>query len=97
MKDISHWPPIEYAWHIFCYFVDRPGMLQWKQLDVYNYMYFTSGCVYTVDLRNTTECVKLKALVNPSMRNPENSHSAWVAIKKSGDIVAAHWEREEGE
>ena len=37
-------------------------MLQWKQLDVYNY--FTSGFVCTVDLRNTSECVK--ALVNPS-------------------------------
>ena len=47
VKDMSHWPPIEYACHIFCYFVDRPGvytrqqMLQWKQLDAYNY--FTSG------------------------------------------------------
>ena len=56
------------------------------------------GCVQlfhvcTVDLRNTSECVILKALV----RNPENAHSAWVATKKSGDIVAAHWEREEGE
>ena len=60
--------------------------------DAYNY--FTSGFVCTVDLRNTSEFVILKALVNPSMRNPEN---AWVAIKKSGDIVAAHWEREEGE
>ena len=48
--------------------------------------------VCTVDLRNTSECVILKALVNPSMRNPENAHSAWVATKKSGDIVAAHWE-----
>ena len=90
MKDMSHWPP-----------VDRPGvytrqqMLQWKQLDAYNY--FTGGFVCTVDLRNTSECVKLKALVNPSMRNPESAHSAWVATKKSGDIVAAHWEREEGE
>ena len=63
-------------------------MLQWKQ---------SSGFVCTVDLRNTSECVILKALVNPSMRNPENAHSAWVATKKSGDIVAAHWEREEGE
>eukprot|EP00731_Ephydatia_muelleri_P022382 Em0014g973a len=93
---MSHWPPIEYG-HIFCYFVDRPGvytrqqMLQWKQLDAYNY--FTSGFVRTVemwDLRNTSECVILKALVNPSMKNPENAHSAWVATKKSGDIVAAH-------
>ena len=41
VKDMSHWPP-----------VDRPGvytcqqMLQWKQLDAYNY--FTGGCVCTV-------------------------------------------------
>ena len=73
--------------HFFCYFVDRPGvytryqMLQWKQLDAYNY--FTSGFVCTVDLKNTSECVILKALVNPSMRNPENAQSAWVATKKS--------------
>ena len=96
VKDMSHWPPLEYG-HIFCYFVDRPGvytrqqMLQWKQLDAYNY--FTSGFVRTVemwDLRNTSECVILKALVNPSMKNPENAHSAWVATKKSRDIVAAH-------
>ena len=62
VKDMSHWPPIEYG-HIFCFFVDRPGvytrqqMLQWKQLDAYNY--FTSGFVRTVemwDLRNTGEC-----------------------------------------
>ena len=93
VKDMSHWPPIEYG-HIFCYFVDRPGvytrqqMLQWKQLDAYNY--FTSAFVRTVeiwDLRNTSECVILKALVNSSMRNPVNAHSsAWVATKKSGDI-----------
>ena len=66
-------------------------MLQWKQLDAYNY--FTSGFVRTVeiwDLRNTSECVILKALVNPSMKNPENANSAWVATKKSGDIVSAH-------
>ena len=41
--------------------------MELKQLDAYNY--FTSGCVYTVDLRNTSECgVKLKALVNPSQK-----------------------------
>ena len=49
-------------------------MLQWKQLDAYNY--FTSGFVRIVeiwDLRNASECVILKALVNPSMKNPEKS------------------------
>ena len=41
--------------------------------------YFTSGFVRTVEMwdeRNTSECVIPKALVNPSMRNPENAHSA---------------------
>ena len=96
VKDMSHWPPIEYC-HMFCYFVDRPGvytrqqMLQWKQLDAY--FYFTSGFVRTVeiwDLRNTSECVILKALLNPSMKTPVYANNAWVATKKSGDIVVAH-------
>ncbi len=35
IDDIASWPPIEYG-HIFCYFVERPGvytrqeMMQWK-------------------------------------------------------------------
>ena len=42
------WPPVEFG-HIFCYFIERPGvytqqeLLQWKQLDAYNY--FRSGFV----------------------------------------------------
>ena len=38
-------PPVEFG-HIFCNFIKRPGvytqqeLLQWKQLDAYNYMYF---------------------------------------------------------
>eukprot|EP00731_Ephydatia_muelleri_P003102 Em0001g3102a len=79
VKDMSHWPPIEYG-HIFCYFVARPGvytrqqMLQWKQLDAYNY--FTSGFVRTVemwDLRNTSEgCSHVAAIlfkVEAAIRN----------------------------
>ena len=96
VEDMSVWPAVEFG-HIFCYFINRPGvytqqeMLQWKQLDAYNY--FTSGFVRSVsvwDLKNTTDCVIVKALVNPSMRSPEKPHWPWIGIKKSGDIVTAH-------
>ena len=53
IDDMSLWPPVEYG-HIFCYFIDRPGvytkhqLLQWKSLEAYNY--FLSGHVRTVKL-----------------------------------------------
>ena len=46
--DMTKWPQVEYG-HIFCYYVERPGiytrqqLLQWKSLDGYNY--FKSGHV----------------------------------------------------
>ena len=95
-KAMRLWPPVEFG-HIFCYFIERPGvytrqeMLQWKQLEAYNY--FKSGFVRTVevwDLRNSSQCVILKGLVNPSMRSPDNAHRPWVATKKDGDVVTAH-------
>eukprot|EP00731_Ephydatia_muelleri_P014102 Em0007g1412a len=48
VSDMSLWPPVEFG-HIFCYFIDRPGvytrqqLLQWKQLNAY--YFFTSGFV----------------------------------------------------
>ena len=42
VEKMSLWPPVEYP-HIFCYFVERPGvytrseLMQWKSLDAYNY------------------------------------------------------------
>lgn len=94
--DMSLWPPVEFG-HIFCYFIERPRvytskqLLQWKQLDAYNY--YKSGFVRAVqiwDLKNSSQCVILKAMVNPSMCAPEKAHSAWIATKKSGYIVTAH-------
>ena len=93
--DISLWPPIEYG-HIFCYFIERPGvytkeeLLQWKSLEAYNY--FVSGRVQTVLiwLVNGSNCCVVKTTVNPSQRSPEDAHHAWAAVKKDGHIVAAH-------
>ena len=92
--DLASWPPIEYG-HIFCYFVQRPGLytqqelMQWKSLEAYNY--FQSGFVRDVKLWaiNPDQCI-LHAYVNPSMRSPEKRHDAWVAVKECGTIITAH-------
>ena len=93
-EDMTLWPPVEYG-HIFCYFVERPGvytqqqLMQWKSLDAYNY--FVSGHVREVKLWaiSSSNCI-LKALVNPSQRSPDNAHHAWVAVKGVGQIITAH-------
>lgn len=51
VDDLSKWPQVEYG-HIFCYYIERPGvytrkqLLQWKSLDGYNY--FKSGNVWEI-------------------------------------------------
>ena len=50
---MTKWPSVEYG-HIFCYFVERPGvytrrqLMQWKSLEAYNY--FQSGHVRKVQV-----------------------------------------------
>ena len=95
VDNMSLWPTIEYG-HIFCYFIERPGvytkeeLLQWKSLEAYNY--FLSGHVRTVLvwLVRGSNCCVVKATVNPSQRSPKDAHHAWAAVKKDGRIVAAH-------
>ena len=71
------WPPVEFG-HIFCYFIERPGvytrqeLLQWKELEAYNY--FKSGFVRTVevwDLRNSSPWRRSKEGFE---RTPSNPH-----------------------
>ena len=77
--------------HIFCYFVERPGvytkkqLLQWKSLEGYNY--FQSGYVREVKIWeiDSTGSI-LMAKVNPSQSSPDKAHTAWVAIRPSGEI-----------
>ncbi len=92
--DMSLWPPVEYG-HIFCYFVERPGvytqqeLMQWKSLEAYNY--FVSGNVREVKVwRISVDNSVLRGLVNPSQRAPDNAHHAWVAAKGDGHIITAH-------
>ena len=92
--DMSKLPPIEFS-HIFCFFIERPGvytkkqLLQWKSLDGYNY--FKSGHVREVKVwQIDATCSLLMASVNPSQNSPEKAHTAWVGVKASGDIIACH-------
>ena len=92
--DMSLWPPLEYG-HIFCYFIQRPGvytqqeLMQWKSLEAYNY--FDSGHVREVKIWtiSSSNCV-LKALVNPSQRSPDDAPHSWIAVKRDGNIITAH-------
>ena len=53
INEMRLWPPVEYS-HIFCYFVDRPGvytctckqLMQWKSMEAYNF--FKNWHVHTV-------------------------------------------------
>lgn len=92
--DMSKWPPVEFG-HIFCYYVERPGLytrkelLQWKSLDGYNY--FQSCHVREVKVWEIgCNCSILMAAVNPSQSSPDKAHTAWVAVKHSGDIITCH-------
>ena len=96
LKDnMKLWPPVEYG-HIFCYFVDRPGvftkqqLLQWKSMEAFNY--FKSGHVHEVlvyRLPSTQSCI-LMAFVNPSQKSPDKAPHSWVAVKFDGTVITAH-------
>ena len=94
--DMKKWPPIEYG-HIFCYFIERPGvftrqeLMQWKSLEAYNYMYFQSGHVRDIRLCRlpaSQSCVVM-AYVNPSPSSPDKAHHAWLGVKFDGTIITA--------
>ena len=93
VDDMSKWPPVEYG-HIFCYYIERPGvytrrqLMQWKSLEAYNY--FQSGHVRPVKVWCLLNCCILIAYVNPSQRSPDKAHCAWVGIRQEGEIITAH-------
>jgi hypothetical protein len=87
---MAKWPPVEFS-HMFCNFIERPGvytrqqLLQWKSLDGYNY--FKSGLVRKIRVWEVGSNFRLlMATVNPNQSSHEKKHLAWVAVKSSGDI-----------
>ena len=93
VESMSLWPPVEYG-HIFCYFVERPGvftrseLMHWKSLEAYNY--FQSGHVRLIKVYKAQSSSILMALVNPSQSSPDNAHHAWVGLRADGEVIAVH-------
>ena len=88
---MSKWSPVRFR-HIFCYYVERPGLytrkelLKWKSLDGYNY--FKSGQAREVKVWETGWNYSIVMVaVNPSQSSPDKAHTAWVAVRCSGDII----------
>lgn len=80
--NMALWAPVEFG-HIWCYFIERPGLytkhelLQWKSLEAYNY--FKSEHVRTVEiwnLRSEHNLVILRAYVNPSQSSTRSPNHA---------------------
>ena len=93
VDDMTKWPRVEYG-HIFCHYIDRPGvytrkqLMQWKSLEAYKY--FESNHVRQVKVWPLlTSCI-LMSHVNPSQCSPDKAHLAWVGVKDSGDIITLH-------
>ena len=90
VESMSLWPPVEYG-HIFCYFVERPGvftrseLMHWKSLEAYNY--FQSGHVRNIKVYKAQSS---SILVNHSQSAPNNAHQAWVGLRADGKVIAVH-------
>lgn len=92
VDDMTKWPRVEYG-HIFCYYIDRPGLytrrqlMHWKSLQAYNY--FSSNHVRQVKvwpLPTSSSCI----LMAHCESKPDKSHHAWVGVRHDGDIVTLH-------
>ncbi len=94
VDEMKFWPAIEYG-HIFCYYIERPGvytrqqLMQWKSLEAFNY--FQSGHVRDILVWNVSSayCVVM-ARVNPSQNSPDKAHHAWIGTKMNGEIITLH-------
>ena len=94
---VKLWPNVEYG-DIYMYLIDTKGaytkdsLKACKSLEAFNY--FHSGPVRTVYYYQTVSSslyAILIAKVNPSQREPVNSHEAWVVIRKEdGTVMVGH-------
>ena len=91
--DMALWPPLKYG-HIFCYFLERPGvftkreLMQWKSMEAYNY--FQSGHVRSVKVYQSPSSSIMMAVVNPSQSSPDSARHAWIALRSDGEVITAH-------
>ena len=93
-EDLSLCPDLQFG-DIYTYLIETKGqytrenLKAYKSLEAYNYFY--NGHVRTVYCYTHDRYVIMKAKVNPSQKNPEEAHTAWVILHSAtAEIKTAH-------
>ncbi|KAL3885006.1 hypothetical protein ACJMK2_025105 [Sinanodonta woodiana] len=94
INDPKQWPAFEYQ-DVFHYLIKHPRIYSAEAMENYRsleaHTFFVSGWVQTVfHMKTDSGHYVLKADVKPSWRVTEKPHHPWVALKKSGPVIAAH-------
>ena len=84
IDDMSLWPPVEYG-HIFCYFIERPGVYTRQQLLIT----IIKVAVFELWAPSKAPLCIVRAKVNPSQSSPDSSHFAWVAVISDGQGITS--------
>ena len=96
IDDIKQWPPVDLG-KIFQYILDSKAFEadyvgQYKVKKAFSY--FNSGFVSQIVLQNLSmnseTRIVLKSSVLPSQKVSSASHSVWVLLKKSGEVMTAY-------
>ena len=89
----NQWPEIMYH-DVYNYLIKFPGVFSGEAMDNFRsleaYKFFVSGWVQTVFHMRLSGNIVFKADVKPSYRVNDEPHHPWVALKTSGQVIAAH-------
>ncbi|XP_048748384.2 uncharacterized protein LOC125660689 [Ostrea edulis] len=93
-NDPKQWPPTTYK-DVYHYLIKSPRIFSPEAMENYRsleaHTFFVSGWVQTVyHLKTDSGNFILKADVRPSWRVTEEPHHPWVAVRKDGQVIAAH-------
>ena len=92
--DPTEWPDFEMT-NLIAYLIKFPRVFQLEAMENYksteSHKYYLSGWVQTVMHQNLkTGFILMKSLVKPSYRTNDPEHVPWVALNKTGSVVASH-------
>lgn len=93
-NDMSLWPDLQYG-DVYNYLIESKGqytaqsLRAFKSLEAFNYFY--NGHVRTVYCYQFERFAIMKAKVNPSQKNPDEAHTAWVIIHQTtAEVKVGH-------
>ena len=97
IDDPKLWPNVEYG-DIYNYLIETKGLFTkeslkaYKSLEAFNLFHSEHvRTVYYFEGSSASTFTVLIAKVNPSQKSPNNSHEAWVVLKKQvGTVITGH-------